>query len=728
MSRGVRKDTMARLWMLLAWMPLAITLPQVSRTRRGFVLGLCTLSALLATVTLVGWTFDRVELARWVVELPTMKPNTAISVLALCLALVPLGLALPDRAARVLAWAPLAAVGLMGATVFEHMTLVDLGIDQWLLADRSTPAAAFPGRTAAAAALALGMLGLALLPGPTLLRRSRLAASMVAFVIGYVASVGLLLEVRWSVGVGIAFAELSLPTAACIVMLGASTLSLLQWQAADRRSQDAPVSAGARFLRGALPVAMVLPAAVMWLQHIANQRGWWDTSVGMVAAVALLALVLWALVVGCARWIDGLEAELRKSQTLLEQRVSERTADLVDSAARLRASQAQLAGVVESASTAIIALDADFRIITFNHEAERVFGVSAREMLGRTLDRLLPPRSRPGHTQALQRFARTGDTVRRMGGEAQLHGLRADGTEFPIAASISRVALPQGALFTVVLRDLTEALALQAERTAREAAEMANRSKSQLLSHVSHELRTPLNAVLGFAQLLRQDMERHPGAGGRIDFLDHIESASRQLDRLIADLLDLSRAEVGALAFRLRPVDAAGLLREAMVMIEPQAQQQCIELVAAAADGPTMVMADERRLLQVMTNLLSNAVKYTAPGGSTRIALRDDGVQVALDVVDSGVGMSDDQLAHLFEPFNRLGRENGTVPGSGIGLALSRQLVLAMDGRIEVASRPGQGSRFTVRLSSAASHMAPPLPPLLAPASVDPAAPDSAAE
>ena len=726
---------MARLWMMWAWMPLAVALPQVSRTRRGFVLGLCGLSALLATVALIGWTFDRVELARWVVELPTMKPNTAVSVLALCLALAPLGLELPEGAARVLAWAPLVAAGLMSATVFEHMTLVDLGIDQWLVADRSTPAAAYPGRTAAAAALALGMLGLALLPGPTLLRRSRLAAAIVAFVIGYVASVGLLLEVRWGAGIGVAFAELSLPTAACIVMLSASVLSLLQWQAVARM-HDAPVSAGARFLRGAMPVAMVLPAAVMWLQHIANERGWWDASAGMVAAVAVLALVLWALVVGCARWINGLEAELRRSHALLEQRVSERTADLADFTVRLRASQTQLAGIVDSASTSIIALDADFRIVTFNHEAERVFGVGAREMLGGTLDRLLPHRTRAGHMQALQRFARTGDTVRRMGGEAQLHALRADGTEFPIAASISRVALPQGALFTVVLRDLTEALALQAERTAREAAEVASRSKSQLLSHVSHELRTPLNAVLGFVQLLRQNIERQPGAGGRIDYLDHIESASRQLDRLIGDLLDLSRAEVGAMALRLRPVDAAEVLGEAMAMIEPQARQQRIELVAAAADGPAMVMADEQRLLQVMTNLLSNAVKYTAPGGSTRIALRDDGDHVALDVIDSGVGMSDDQLAHLFEPFNRLGREAGSVPGSGIGLALSRQLVLAMDGRIEVASRPGQGSRFTVRLPSAAARLAQ-LPPLIAPraplaseapAPVSPAAPDSAAE
>jgi|GEM_PF-601036 len=720
---------MARLWMLLAWLPLVVTLP-VSRTRRSFVLGLCGMSAVLAAVALIGWSFDRVELTRWVVELPTMKPNTAFSVLALCLALAPLGLEPPDLAARVLAWSPLIAIGLMGATVFEHLTLVDLGIDQWLLADRSTPALANPGRTAGAAAVALTMLGLALLPGAALLRRSRVVAAMLAFVIGYVASVGLLLEVRWAVGIGAGFAGLSLPTAACIVMLSASALSLLQWAPASR-AQDATASAGARFLRGALPVAMVLPAAVMWLQHIANERGWWDDSAGMVAAVALLALLLWALVVRSARWIDGLESELRRSHALLEERVRERTADLADSSARLRASEVRLAGVVESASTAIIALDADFRIITFNHEAERVFGVSSREMLGHTLDRLLPHRARAGHAQSLQRFARTGDTVRRMGGEAQLHGLRADGTEFPIAASISRVALPQGALFTVVLRDLTEALALQAERTAREAAEMASRSKSQLLSHVSHELRTPLNAVLGFAQLMRHNIERHPGAGGRLDYLEHIESASRQLDRLIADLLDLSRAEVGAMALRLQPVDAAQVLRQAMAMIEPQAMQQRIELVAAAADGPTLAMADERRLLQVMTNLLSNAVKYTAPGGSARVALRDDGDHVVLDVVDSGVGMSDDQLAHLFEPFNRLGRETGSVPGSGIGLALSRQLVLAMDGRIEVASRPGQGSRFTVRLPSAAARLAPPLSPLKAPqasASLDPAAPDSAAE
>jgi PAS domain S-box-containing protein len=690
---------MGRFWVTLAMLPIALEILPASRARRGFVLAMCVLSAMLAATALTGWAFDRVELARWVVELPAMKANTALSVLSIAVALGRAGVALGRRMRRLLALAPLLAVGLMGATLTQAVTGIDLGIDQWALRDLATPAEAFPGRTAPAAALALLLLAVAALPSAREWRLARALAGIVSFAIGYVASVGLLLEVRWGSGIGTAFASLSLPTAACIVMLSASALSLVHWRATQ--GAELVASAGGRFLRSALPVAMVLPATVMWLQHLANVRGWWDASVGMVAAVALSALALWMLVWRSARWIDALEIELRKSHRLLEQRVTERTAELMDSAARLRASEAQLAGVVSTASTAIITLDANHRVIVFNHEAERVFGVSEREMLGQPLDRLLPEASREAHAGALQRFASTGSTQRRMGGEAQLHGLRANGQQFPIAASISRVAQSQGSLFTVVLRDLTDALALENERTARLAAEMASRSKSQLLSNVSHELRTPLSAVLGFAQLMRQQIEHQPDNAVRIDYLRHIESASRQLDRLIADLMDLSRAEIGAMSLALRPVDAAVVLRDAADMVAPQVTHHQLELLAPAHSGPAIVTADDKRLLQVVINLLSNAIKYTAPGGQVRLALRASDAGFAVDVVDTGQGMTAEQQAHLFEPFNRLGREHGSVQGSGIGLALSRQLVLAMGGRIEVASTPGQGSRFSVWLPGA---------------------------
>jgi PAS domain S-box-containing protein len=676
---------------------VAIRLPPA---RRALVLALCALSGLFALVALAGWLSQSLLLARWLADLPTMKVNTALSVLCLSAALPHLGAASGHRLARIVAWLPAAVVVLMGATMIEHLVGIDLGVDRTLMVG-AAPSNGSIGRTAEAAALALLLMALAALPVPTQGRRWRSAAVVTAFVIGYVASVGLMLEVSWTRGAGAAFADVSLPTAACVVMLSATEWSMLQWQASEQGGEltDSP---GARFLRAAMPVAAVLPASVMWLQHLAQLRGWWDERAGIALAVALLALVLWVLALRSARWIDALESELRSYHRLLEKRVDERTAELKDSAATLRASQTQLSAVVESASTAIITLDSHFRVVVFNHEAERVFGVQATDMIGQTLDRLLPERSRPAHAEALRRFAGTGETLRRMGGEYQLHGLRADGREFPIAASISRVMLPQGALLTVVLRDLTDTLELERERAARHAAELASRSKSMLLSHVSHELRTPLNAVLGFTQLLRRNGDVH-SESARSTYLHQIEIASRQLDALISDLLDLSRAEVGAFALDMKPLNPAGILREATDMMSSLAQLRRITFDVEMSPLAMHVVADRRRLLQVMNNLLSNAVKYSPADGRVRALLREDGSDVALEVIDSGDGLTDEQLAHLFEPFNRLGRERGPIQGTGIGLALCRHLVLAMNGRIEVSSRPGSGSRFIVRLPRARS-------------------------
>lgn len=680
------------LWTPMAAGAAAIQLPPA---RRRLVLALCALSGAFALAALSGWLSERLLLARWLADLPTMKVNTAISVLCLSAALSRFGIASEHRLGRLAAWLPLPVVLLMAATTIEHATGLDLAVDRLLTFD-GAGASGRLGRTAAAAALALLLMALAAMPGAARWQRWRPPAVVAAFVIGYIASVGLLLEVPWARGVGEAFADVSLPTAACIVMLSATEWSLLQWQAGDSDA-EATGSPGARFLRAAMPVAAVLPAAAMWLQHLAQLRGWWDARAGMALMVALLAVVLWALALRSARWIDALDAQLRSNQRLLEERVDERTAQLKDSAAKLRASQAQLSAVVEGASTVIITLDAQFRVVVFNHEAERVFGVAATTMIGQPLDRLLPERSRQAHATALRRFAGTGETLRRMGGEYQLHGLRVDGREFPIAASISRVMQPQGALLTVVLRDLTDVIELERERAARHAAELASRSKSMLLSHVSHELRTPLNAILGFTQLLRRDGGAN-AESARSSYLQQIDVASRQLDALISDLLDLSRAEVGAFALDMKALNPAAILREATDMMMSLAQLRRIAIEVEMPPAALHVVADRRRLLQVMNNLLSNAVKYSPADGRVRAVLREDGHDIALEVIDSGDGLTDEQLAHLFEPFNRLGRERGTIQGTGIGLALCRHLVIAMNGRIEVSSRPGSGSRFIVRL------------------------------
>jgi signal transduction histidine kinase/ActR/RegA family two-component response regulator len=239
---------------------------------------------------------------------------------------------------------------------------------------------------------------------------------------------------------------------------------------------------------------------------------------------------------------------------------------------------------------------------------------------------------------------------------------------------------------------------------AKRDADRANQSKSAFLSRMSHELRTPLNAVLGYAQLLELD---HLDADQR-ESVNQIGRAGRHLLHLIDEVLDISRVEAGEMRLSREPTEATELIEEALALVAPLAEQRSIRLITDFAScGDGHVMADRQRLKQILLNLLSNAIKYNREAGEIRISVQPiSGEQVAIRVSDTGAGLSEQQLAKLFEPFERLGAEQRNIDGTGLGLALSRRLAEAMNGTIEVASAPGQGSTFSVCLP----HAAPPDP------------------
>jgi signal transduction histidine kinase len=248
-------------------------------------------------------------------------------------------------------------------------------------------------------------------------------------------------------------------------------------------------------------------------------------------------------------------------------------------------------------------------------------------------------------------------------------------------------------------REVAERTRLQDADRARQAAELASSAKSEFLSRMSHELRTPLNAVLGFAQLSRRALD--DGDAPRTHgYLQHIEDGGWHLVRMIDDILDISRIEQGRQSYTLSAVDLGPVVAEAAAMVQPLASSQQVSFVNHLPDMPPPVRADRTRLIQVMTNLISNATKFNRPGGEVHVSLAEpcaDG-QVCIEVRDTGLGMSPAQLAQLFQPFNRLGRERQGIPGTGIGLVLVRHLVEQMGGGIEVQSAEGEGSRFTVQL------------------------------
>jgi signal transduction histidine kinase len=218
-------------------------------------------------------------------------------------------------------------------------------------------------------------------------------------------------------------------------------------------------------------------------------------------------------------------------------------------------------------------------------------------------------------------------------------------------------------------------------------------SNSEALSRVSHEFRNPLNAILAFGQLLSleelSDSQRHS--------VEQILAGGRHLLGLVEDLLDLSRAAGGNLELSDEAIDAQGEVKQAATLCGPLAAEKSLTLIIDATDEPAWIMADPRRLKQVLLNLISNAISYNRPGGTISLrAVRDGDEHVRIEVRDTGIGMTADQLARLFTPFDRLGVRG--VEGNGLGLVVCKALVEAMGGSIEVASTPAVGSVFTVRV------------------------------
>ncbi len=264
---------------------------------------------------------------------------------------------------------------------------------------------------------------------------------------------------------------------------------------------------------------------------------------------------------------------------------------------------------------------------------------------------------------------------------------------------ISRDAQGQALRMIGTHTDITAAKQAQALLQERDRAAASDAAKSQFLSRVSHELRTPLNAILGFAQLL----ELQPGVGERQQGWNRqVLASGRHLLALVDDILDLSSVQTGHVVLHTQAVALRDVLDEAWAMLAAVASSRGIGLVNnLPVDGACNVLADRKRLKQVLSNLLSNAIKYNREGGWVRLSLQREAAHLTLKVADHGRGLDAAQQARLFKPFDRLGAERGTVPGTGLGLALSHQLAQAMGASLAVDSSSDQGTVFGLRLPAA---------------------------
>jgi signal transduction histidine kinase/CheY-like chemotaxis protein len=238
-----------------------------------------------------------------------------------------------------------------------------------------------------------------------------------------------------------------------------------------------------------------------------------------------------------------------------------------------------------------------------------------------------------------------------------------------------------------------------AEREARNLAEAANRAKGEFLANMSHELRTPLNGILGYAQILERDATLSERQRERVAA---IRNSGEHLLTLIEDTLDFARIEAGKLRVEIGDVPLAGFVDVIRDIIDVKAEQKRLDFICEiAGDAPVGVRADERRLRQVMLNLLANAVKFTDSGCVSLHISRSESNRVRFEVRDTGIGIGQDQLNTIFEPFEQLGAAERRAGGAGLGLAISREFVRAMGGEIEVESEIGRGSTFRFELPAA---------------------------
>jgi PAS domain S-box-containing protein len=365
-----------------------------------------------------------------------------------------------------------------------------------------------------------------------------------------------------------------------------------------------------------------------------------------------------------------------------------------------------LRAIIQSSDDAIISKDLNGVITSWNPAAERMFGYTPEEAVGKNIIMVIPDERRSEETLVLSRI-RAGQSVEHF----QTVRRRKNGELFHISLTVSPILDATGAVIgaSKIARDISE------ERRMADDLEHANQIKDDFLATLSHELRTPIHSILGYTQILRQDSideDRRDSA------LQIIERNTKALGQLVSDLLDVSRIVSGKMQLETQRCDLETIVGAAVDAVRPTFDTKGVRLERLQERRRVIVMGDPSRLQQIVWNLLANAVKFTPSGGRVQVILGHSGNLAELAVCDSGIGIAAGFLPYLFERFRQAeSRSNRQYGGLGIGLALVRHLVELHGGSVEAASPgPGRGSTFRIRLPLVAVETIPNVPARISPA------------
>jgi PAS domain S-box-containing protein len=343
--------------------------------------------------------------------------------------------------------------------------------------------------------------------------------------------------------------------------------------------------------------------------------------------------------------------------------------------------------VVESAPNAMVLVNNEGKITLVNGQTERLFGYMREELIGQRMEILIPERFKSKHPQFRTSFFGA-PTVRAMGAGRELFAVRRDGSEFPVEIGLNPIDSSEGNLVLASIIDITERKIIE-----------ANRLKSNFLANMSHELRTPLNAVLGFSEIM---IDRKIGDlnAKQVEYLNDIHASGSHLLRLINNVLDLSKIEAGKTELAIEVFSAKEVIEGVVNGLMPLAKKKSIDIKQNLSPHIDRVSLDKNKFRQILYNLLSNAIKFSMDGGKIEIETIPQGTgSFVLKIKDNGIGIADENLKKLFMPFVQL--DSGLSrqhEGSGLGLALTKNIVVIHGGKISVESASGIGSTFSVLL------------------------------
>lgn len=635
-------------------------------------------TAFLSILVLFGWAIGSDVLRSFVPGMVTMKANAALGML---LAAVSLWFAsrLDSPGGRLVLRVCAGGAIFIGATAcVEYLFPVDLGLNQLLFREAAGAVyTSVPGRMAPTTALSLLLLGVALLLSrQEMFHRSAGLFAVLAASFALVSLTTFLYAPEGDEGWQ-PFTRMAVPTAFGLMILSTGVVALLLSQ----RPLPATLLARA-FLPRLLAAVILVPLALGWLRVLGERAGFYNTNFGVVlmvaATISLLSLLVW--------WNARTLARIDQQRSAAEE--------------ALRTSEKRTRQIIESAYDAFISMDDKGRVTDWNPRAEKMFGFSRAQALGRVLaEMIIPERYRERHRAGLNRFLATGEgTV--LGKPIEVSAIHADGREFPVELSISPMAWNGTWNFNAFIHDITE----QKEKAALTAASAA---KDHFIAMLSHELRTPLTPVM--ATIL--DLEAQPDLTPPLR--EAVEMIQRNVEleaRLIDDLLDVTRIAKGKLQINHGIVDVNSVLRDAIGVCKSEVQKKKLQIdFDPQATNPT-VEGDAPRLMQVFWNLLQNAVKFSPPGAQIVVRTRasTDGF-LAVEIEDQGIGMSAEVLARIFTPFEQGDASiSQRFGGLGLGLALSKALVEAHGGKIEATSAgPDLGTLMRLHFRTIAAALAP---------------------